>query len=123
MSNLENNILRGFFCKGISQLPPLKLYGFNKNREKVIALFIPPIVEHHNEKGVLIDGMHRSYICNCSGSSINGLHIYQIDAPLPFTPLDWKNINLVDTKPPKEKRYDNLKIQFFRDLSAVGIDG
>jgi len=123
MGNLENNLLNSFFCKGISQLLPLKLYGINKNGEKVISLLIPPIIEHHDEKGVLIDGMHRSYICNCSGSSINGVHIYDIDAPLPFSPINWKHVKMVDIKPPKEERYKELKIEFFRDLGSVGIDG
>ena len=123
MENLEGNLLSGFPTRGISKLPPLKIYGQDAERRKVIAFYLPPIVEHHDGRAVLIDGMHRNYICSSSGTTINAVHIYSPNYPLPFDPITWKDTKVVKGKPPKDQRYINLRTDLFRDLGSVGIDG
>lgn len=121
MQNLEGKLFRGVI--GISKMPAAQIYGRNSQDRKVIALYVPPIVEIHGNSAVLIDGIHRSYICGSAGTTINAIHIDKVDADLPFDPISWKRCNLVSEKPPKNERYVNLDVSLFRDLTALGIDG
>lgn len=125
MENLgsRGKLLKNFSTKGMSKLPPLKFFGTDKNERKVLAFYIPPFVEHHGQDATLIDGIHRSTICADGGTTINSIHIYNVSEPLPFDPIHWGECKLVDKKPPKEERYKNLRISYFRNLGSVGIDG
>lgn len=123
MSSFSRGPLSEFILGGISRMPPKKVYGIDKEGRKVMAFYIPPFVERHNESAVLIDGIHRSYICGSSGSTINLVYIKNINSPLPFSPIEWKETKLCNEKPPIDQRYDSLNKEFFRDLGAVGIDG
>lgn len=116
-------VFSGFVTKGLSKMPPVQVYGIDSYGRRAIAFYVPPIVEIHGRNAVLIDGIHRSYLCNAAGTTINAVHINDVGAPLPFDPINWKEARLVSEKPIKEERYKNLKIEYFRDLSAVGIDG
>lgn len=122
MQNLEGKLFSGFSTRGISKMPPVKFYGEDTAGEKAIAFYIPPIIEHAS-RTALIDGIHRSYICNAAGTTINAVHIYDSASPLPFDPITWQEAQLVKEKPEKNKRYINLRTEFFRDLGAIGIDG
>lgn len=122
MQNLEGKLFSGFSTRGISKMPPVKFYGEDCSGEKAIAFYVPPIIEHQN-KIALIDGIHRSYICGAAGTTINAVHIYDPSAELPFNPITWRDAVLLKEKPPKDKRYIDLRTEFFRDLGAVGIDG
>lgn len=123
MDNLEGRIFSGFELKGISKMPPVQIYGLDKQGKKVIAFYIPPIIEIHGNQAVLIDGVHRSYICKSAGTTINAIHVNNVSAPLPFKAIKWQNTSVVTEKPPIEQRYLDLKKEYFRDLGAVGIDG
>ncbi|MBU1632075.1 MAG: hypothetical protein KKA58_01200 [Nanoarchaeota archaeon] len=112
-----------YATKGISKMPPAQIYGRDTQDNPVMAFYIPPIIEHHNGGGVLLDGMHRSYICSSAGTTVNAIHIKNIGNALPFSPITWKKVSLVDEKPPIDERYKNLQKNLFRDLSYVGIDG
>ncbi|MGC9309207.1 MAG: hypothetical protein ACP5D2_00745 [Candidatus Nanoarchaeia archaeon] len=122
MQNLERKLLTHFSTSGISKLPPLKFYGQDQEGRKALALYIPPFVEHFDSPA-LIDGIHRSYICSSAGTTINAVHIYHPSMPLPFHPIRWQDTSLMQEKPPKNERYQDLRTELFRDLGKVGIDG
>lgn len=130
MENLESRLFASFSNTGLSKMPASKVYGIDQERKKAIAFYIPPIAEVYsdNRNGnsvALIDGVHRSYISRAAGTTINTIHInyVSLDAPLPFDPIHWENAKLVEEKPPIKERYVNFRREYFRDLSAMGIDG
>lgn len=123
MSNLEGRVFSGFESKGISKMPPVQIYGINREGRKVIAFYIPPIIEIQGKDAVLLDGIHRSYICKSAGTTINAVHINGVSSPLPFKIMGWRDASVVDEKPPIELRYKDLKREYFRDLSSIGVDG
>lgn len=112
-----------FVTKGISKMPPVQVYGRTVSGEKALAFYLPPLVEHHGAKGVLLDGIHRSYLCKSAGTTINAIHLQHITAPLLFDPISWEKVAVREEKPPIAERYVNLQPHYFRDLTAVGIDG
>ncbi len=118
-----SSVFKEYATKGLSKMPPAQVYGLDKNGGKVMAFYIPPIVEYHDGRAVLLDGMHRSFICSSAGTTINGIHLRNICTPLPFDEVTWKDVSVVDQKPPIGQRYKNLDQRYFRDLTAVGIDG
>lgn len=122
MSDL-NRFFKDHITKGLSKMPPAQIYGLDSEGKEALAFYVPPIVELHNYEGALLDGMHRSYICSSAGTTICGVHIKNISAPLPFDPITWEDVSLVDIRPIIEERYVNLKKEYFRDLGQVGIDG
>ena len=122
MSDLEGRVFADFVTKGLSKMPPSQIYGKDQDRKKVVALYIPPIIEIQG-KAVLIDGIHRSYICKAAGTTVNAVHISHVSVPLPFNPISWKEISVVSEKPPIENRYHGLRRDYFRDFRAIGIDG
>lgn len=112
-----------FIVKGLSKMPPAKIYGLDAEGNPAMAFYIPPIIEIHRNKAVILDGIHRNCVCKGAGTTMNTVHISEIDIPLPFDILNWKDAQLMDEKPPIEERYINLKKEYFRDLNAIGIDG
>ena len=88
-----------------------------------MALYIPPLVENCKEKPVLVDGMHRSYLCLAAGTTITAVHLIDVQSPLPFDPINWRQVNIVQERPLIEERYKNLQKEYYRDLGYVGIDG
>ncbi len=102
MGSLEN-ISEAFITKGVSKMPPAQFYGHDKSGNKVMAIYMPPIVESHNGNYVLIDGMHRSYICASAGTTVLGVHINNISSQLPFEEIPWAKVNLMSEKPPINK--------------------
>lgn len=122
MENLQRGLFEGFVT-GFSKMPPVIIYGEDRERRKAIAFYLPPFVEIHGDYAVLIDGIHRNSICHSAGTTMNSIHISKIGAPLPFDPIPWKQVKFVDEKPPIEERYVNLRKEYFRDLTAIGIDG
>lgn len=123
MENLQRGGFEMFCMPGISKMPPAQIYGRTAQGELAIGFYIPPIVEKHNGKDILIDGIHRSYICSSGGTTVNAVHISNVQVPPPFTPIDWNKLKTMDSKPPIEKRYIDLNKELFRDLGVVGIDG
>lgn len=123
MKNGLEGICKDFVMKGISKMPPAYFYGTDDEGRKAMGFYFPPFAEFHNQKAVLIDGSHRSFLCGVAGASMNVIHLAHTSAPLPFEPIDWSECNLVSEKPAKENRYRKLNFEYFRDLGAVGIDG
>jgi len=100
------------------------VYGITHKGEKAMAIYMPAIVEHHNgQKGTLLDGIHRSYLCERLGTIITTVNIQFPICALPFEPRPWNEIKMVTKKPPIEERYIGLNTDLFRDLTYVGIDG
>lgn len=122
MTGLEQGVLSSFVSRGISKMPPVQFYGEDAEGRNAMAIYIPPIAEVHNDKVVLIDGIHRSVICKGAGTTINAVHIANSAVRLPFDPLTWTDVQTTDKKPAVEDRYRNLRREYFRDLSAIGID-
>ncbi|MBM3234123.1 hypothetical protein FJZ19_03440 [Candidatus Pacearchaeota archaeon] len=122
MQNLEGKLFSRFCTRGISSMPPVQLYGLDADGKKAMAFYIPPIIEIH-QVPVLIDGVHRSYLCNAAGTTIHAVHVRNVSEQLPFDSVFWEDCSLVKEKPPREQRYRNLKMDYFRALNAVGIDG
>lgn len=120
-------VFRGYPINGFSKMPPAKIFGKDYRGRKGIAFYIPPLVEIRSHHAVLLDGVHRNFICATAGTTINAVHVYSTDdftiPPLPFEPISWHEIEMSDDRPTVEKRYKNLRREFFRDLSFVGIDG
>ena len=123
MTQMPQKIFDGFCLSGVSTAPPMQLYGLDSHSRKATAFYVPPIIEYHSSRPVLLDGIHRSYICKGTGAPINAVQIFNVSVSLPFSPLYWDNCALSDEKPPKPNRYENLRTILFRDLTYVGIDG
>jgi hypothetical protein len=112
-----------FFVKGLSKMPPVTVYGADANGEKAMAFYIPPIIEIHQNQAVILDGIHRNCVCKGAGTTINSVHISEVDVPLPFDIIRWKDTQVMKEKPSIEQRYVNLRKEYFRHLGAIGIDG
>ena len=124
MNSFSNQeLFKRFVTKGISDMPPTKVYGRDHEDKKVFAIYLPPIIEQRNEGEVLLDGTHRSYICKSVGSGVYAVHIAGVNGTYPTTPVSWEECVLCKVKPPKEVRYKDLDIRFFRDLNYIGVDG
>jgi hypothetical protein len=123
MSELEDRLCSDFVSRPALSMPPFKIYGTNRQGDKVLAFYVPPILETHDDVTSLVDGIHRSYICKSAGAQIEALEISRVSAPLPFDPIDWRATRPVSEKPSIHERYVNIKKEYFRDLGAVGIDG
>lgn len=123
MEGLERGVFQEFVVKGISKMPPALLYGLDSEGRKALAFYVPPIIEMHGQRAILIDGIHRSRLCSGAGTTINAVHISSVGSPLPFEPITWDDVRMMDEKPPVAERYKDLRKEYFRDLSALGIDG
>lgn len=123
MIEMPQRIFDGFCLSGVSAAPPLEMYGIDNQQRPALAFYVPPLLEYHNARPALLDGIHRSYICKGAGTAINAIHLFNIQQPLPYDSISWHDCELSEEKPPKEERYRNLRTNFFRDLTYVGIDG
>lgn len=124
---LENfhGIFDGFsVSRGISKLTALRILGKDSAGRVALAHYLPPILEVHNGRRVLMDGIHRSFLIMNSGTTIESIVINDVRIPFPCSFNDWSEVHCVDTKPPEMKdRYFNLKPELFRDVKFVGVDG
>tara|TARA_Y100000310_G_scaffold331661_1_gene405654 strand:- start:36 stop:725 length:690 start_codon:yes stop_codon:yes gene_type:complete len=123
MEGLGRGIFSDFETNGISHMSPARVYGKDSQGESVLAFYLPPFIEIHNDRAVLIDGMHRNYICMSAGTPINAIHLSYVSSKLPFKPISWGEVDLVDDKPPVSQRYNSLDKSLFRDLGVIGVDG
>jgi hypothetical protein len=130
MAILENfqNLFTDFASpRGITKMTAYLMIGTteqDENDQYVLAHYIPPIIEIQNNKLVLLDGVHRSFIAARSGANLESIVIGGIKTPFPCTAKPWSEIKVVDEKPPNiEDRYFDLKKELFRDLKGIGIDG
>ena len=127
ISLLENfgDIFQGFCVpRGIAKLTALIVFGKDSNGDYVLAHYLPPIIEIHDGRPILIDGVHRNFIVLNSGTTIESIVIEKADQPFPCSPQPWNEIKVSDQKPEKpEDRFFDLNPALFRDLKSIGIDG
>jgi len=109
--------------RGISKLTSQIVVGKDKEGAIVVAHYVPPIIEIHNGRKAILDGIHRNYIVKNAGTTIESVIISGIGESLPFETREWDDIKPVDEKPPLKERYFNLDPTLFRDLKFLGIDG
>ncbi|MEM9336344.1 MAG: hypothetical protein AAGA35_00615 [Patescibacteria group bacterium] len=117
-NTFENHHITG----GVAKLMPFIAYGETKERETAIAHYLPPILELRDGR-VLLDGTHRNLLAMQTGTTIEAVHIYHVETPLPCEPVGWEEVKPVDEKPEKEYRFRSLNRHFFRNLDAIGVDG
>lgn len=127
---LENisDIFRNFLGEwgGLGNLGAYFVFGLNKDGCYSMACYIPPIIEVHNSKPLIMDGIHRNYIGRQTGLTINALIVKNVEVPFPCSVKNWNRIRIVplNEKPQKlEDRYFDLQKNLFRDLKYLGIDG
>ncbi|MFH1047415.1 MAG: hypothetical protein V1738_03875 [Patescibacteria group bacterium] len=113
------------FCltKGFAKLTAQIVLGRLANGETAIAHYLPPIVEQHDARTLLMDGMHRNFILLAAGTTVEAIKIHDVLIPFPCRPQRWDAVCAVDRKPPKEERFFDLEPDLFRDIKSVGIDG
>ena len=112
--------------EGLGNLGAYFVFGFNGEGTYSMACYIPPIIEIHGSKPLIMDGIHRNYIARPFRVTINALIIKNIDIPFPCSPKNWSEIqviSLVDKPKNLEDRYFDLKKNLFRDIKYLGIDG
>ncbi len=111
---------------GLGNLGAYFVFGLNGDGNYSMACYIPPIIEIHGKKALIMDGIHRNYIARPFGVTINALIVKNIAVPFPCSPRNWKEISVIslDNKPKDlEERYFDLNKGLFRDLKYLGIDG
>src|SRR3989338_107184 len=102
------------------------VFGLNGDGNYSMACYLPPIIEVHNSKSYVMDGIHRNFICLKTGLTINALRIKNIEVPFPCSAKNWDEIvciPLMDKPKNREKRYFDLQKDLFRNLKYLGIDG
>lgn len=109
--------------RGISKLTAHIALGRTADGAMAMAHYLPPIIEEHGGRRLLLDGIHRNYVVKNAGTTIECIVIGNVAMPFPCDPQDWGSIKPVDAKPPKEQRYFNLRPELFRDVKRIGIDG
>ena len=124
---LENfgNLFKDFaISQGISKLTPFLITGLDFDGNYVLAHYLPPIIEVHDTKLILLDGVHRCFIVKQSGGSLEAIIIKNVKIPFPCIPKPWEKIKVIEKRPENiDERYFDLKIDLFRDLKGIGIDG
>ncbi|MEA3249531.1 MAG: hypothetical protein U9Q03_04195 [Patescibacteria group bacterium] len=109
--------------RGIAKLNAKIVLGRTADDSIAIAHYLPPIVEQHGCRMILLDGIHRFFLMLRSGTTIETVVVYGIERPFPASVQKWDSIRMVETKPPKDERFFDLKPGLFRDLKSVGVDG
>jgi hypothetical protein len=110
--------------RGIAKLTALIVIGEDKEGHIVLAHYLPPIIESHGGKLILMDGMHRNFIVKNIGTTIESIVIEDVEIPFPCSTHDWDSIKILDEKPKDVKdRFFDLKPELFRDVKSLGIDG
>lgn len=111
---------------GLGNLGAYFVFGYNGDNKYSMACYIPPIIEIHKSKPLIMDGIHRNYIARQTGLTINALIVKNVSVPFPCSPKNWREIQVIpQNEKPKnlEDRYFELQKGLFRDLKYLGIDG
>lgn len=111
---------------GMLELGAYIVFGEDVRGKKVIAFYLPPIIEMHNGTPVIMDGIHRDFIALKMGQPIFAIVANGITVPFPCEPHSWNDLKVIPSaeKPEKlEDRYFGLRKELFRDLKFFGIDG
>lgn len=121
MLNAFDTLYHDFNFPSLANRPAHYIVGLNKEEERVVALYVPPLVEQ-NKHDLLFDGNHRSTICGGVGAPHSVIGIRGSTVKPPYRGVPWK-MNIVDKKPSLEKRYIDFNPALLKDFAYVGIDG
>jgi len=111
---------------GLANVGAYFVFGLNGGNGLSMACYLPPIIELHGDKFLVMDGIHRNFIFKQADSCPLSIHISNIDLPFPCSPHNWSETKIIclSAKPEKiEDRYFDLQPELFRDLKYLGIDG
>ena len=119
------DLFEGFGVRGgFTQFFACRIVGQDHEGRRVLAHFLPPILERHGARLILMDGVHRNYLARQAGVSIECLVVDNVVAAFPCSTRRWETIAVTDVKPPNiEDRYFDLDRGLFRDVKYIGIDG
>lgn len=127
--SLLNGGLNSIFSKtggvrGFAKTTAKIIYGRTFSGQTSIAHYLPPIVEERCG-GVLalLDGLHRCFITKGVGTNLETIFIRQVEAQFPGELHHWRDVQLVNVKPPKAERFFCLQPELYRNLATAGIDG
>ena len=129
MENGVSDLFKNFLGEwaGLGNLLAYFVFGLDKEDDYSMACYMPPIIEIHGSKPLIMDGIHRNYICRQSGlPTINALKVKNVEVPFPCSVRNWREIKVIslEDKPKTlEDRYFDLNKNLFRDLKYLGIDG
>ncbi|MFA6416181.1 MAG: hypothetical protein WCW56_01705 [Candidatus Paceibacterota bacterium] len=110
---------------GFAKKTPMIILGrHNKTGQVLLANYLPPIIELCSSgEAYLPDGMHRCFLANRVGTTVEAIVIKNVLAPPRADLIDWNEVCLVDEKPPIDQRVRNNNPDLYRGWELVGIDG
>ncbi|OYW72033.1 MAG: hypothetical protein B7Z37_26025 [Verrucomicrobia bacterium 12-59-8] len=78
----------------------------------------PPVIEIHHGKAIVVDGSHRVFSALSRGQTqIEALVVKGVSTPLPSKSFaNWDDVQVLNTKIPREQRYENFHPEFFRPI-------
>jgi len=124
IENFENIFHNFCLPNGVARLNALVVLGQMEDGKFAIAHYLPPIVEEHSGKLLLLDGIHRNFLVKNVGTTIETIIVTRVKVPFPCSVFPWDKITPVDEKPKDKKdRFLNLDDSLFRDVKSIGIDG
>lgn len=124
LENFSNHIdSHACVPRGIAKKHAMIIFGQTHDGTRVVAHYVPPIIEENNGRRILLDGNHRNYLVMQVGTTIISVVVKGVQAPPPFDPRPWSGITAVDYKPNPAQRFHNLQPDLYRDLKNVGVDG
>jgi len=85
--------------RGIFKLTPFIIVGQDTQKRIVIAHYLPPIIEVHGNKQILLDGVHRNFIAKQTGNNPETIIIERVKEPFPCEPEPWEMVHVADEKP------------------------
>lgn len=116
--------LEGFcITRGIAKRTAYIVFGRTADGRPALAHYLPPILEEHAGRLILMDGVHRCFLARAIGTTIETIIVRSPAADFPADVRGWGATRIVDEKPPKDERFFGLRPGLFRDLKSVGIDG
>ena len=84
------------------------------------TLLLPPIVEWHEDKYVVVDGMHRLYtklVLQKEGQT--QCLVVATESPLPSRPLHFSDVVITPRKRPKTENFPELEMRYFRTVKQL----
>jgi len=112
-------ILSGLRAEGV---PPFVCH-FRATQDGVFVRF-PPVLEQHDDRFLIVDGMHRLMAAAGSGEDeVTAIVVSSPSLPPPTVPpCEWGDVAVVDAKPPRAEKFPGYVAELFRPTAKV-LDG
>lgn len=110
----------------VLELGAFMILGKDSQEKKAIAFYLPPIIEMHNNKPVIMDGIHRNFIARQLGATVYAIVVTDVSVPFPCGAHPWEDLRVISMAEKPESqgdRYFELNKELFRNLKHFGIDG